>query len=301
MDSDGIPQLRPNEDLIEYLRPNAEPLWLWATTCNEPECDCRTALVVAAAQKEKLLELLDQTREGLDLEVSRTDLLPNSLPEGLIAFELNLDSGEVRGLGNQAGSSEPEILRIAKVLDGELLDLLARRWLLGKGFEDTTSTSIPVADLHDHQPGSLLAWEEVHPDARQDIYRLDGDYFEAIDTYCVRPACECNEVRLQFYRALSEDERAKEPEDPEGDYVGTVSVTLDDPVQIEQAPKPGEEARLDALMGAFRDRYPSWQARLTHRAERMADFGRALHDYLRERSPKRWVSSSRKRRPKPKS
>jgi hypothetical protein len=57
-------RLPSNERVVELT--GAHPTWLWVRTCAEPQCDCRSALIVATdAEREALLEQGAVVRDAL--------------------------------------------------------------------------------------------------------------------------------------------------------------------------------------------------------------------------------------------
>jgi hypothetical protein len=198
-DLDSTVTLDPNEDIVERTAPGEEPLWLWTQTCPVQDCPCRTVLVVAAASREQLESQVDIVSNAWD-EAEDAESFQATVPSDVIAFELEIDSGGVSmPLADDAVLS-PAVARIAMRIDGNLLDRLASQWNLGKEMPDTSTVPVSPACIRGFAPGQLLAWDEVYSGARMDIYASGGIAVEAIDTYCVRPKCECNEVRIQFYQ-----------------------------------------------------------------------------------------------------
>lgn len=212
---DDTCDLAPNEDLFERLVSGEEPLWLWAQTCPEDECPCRNALLVAASSREQALEHASVVRE-LWLEGDDAEEFAAKLPEGIVAFEIEIDSGEAIMPMSESTPLSEAVARVCRQIDGELLDALSRLWFQGKGHEDLTSIPIEPEALRQFEPGQLLAWDEVYEGARADCYVIGDVLVEAIETYCVRPDCQCNEVRVQFYQHASPAE-GDQPDEDDGD------------------------------------------------------------------------------------
>jgi hypothetical protein len=127
-----------------------------------------------------------------------------------------------------------------------------------------------------------------------DVYRFgesdDAIEAEAIETFCVRPQCECNEVRVQFYE-IGKDEEG---------HLGTVSIKVEEPVSVSMHVPEPNRAMLESFWSMYQKRHPNWVLRLAHRAEVMQQFGVRLHQKSQNAAKKPWVSASRKRQGKPK-
>ncbi|MGC4063211.1 MAG: hypothetical protein QM784_00885 [Polyangiaceae bacterium] len=285
--------LEPNEDVIERTTPDEPSQFFWVQTCPLPDCPCRTALVVAATDRPTLdrhAEVVSEAWEEAQDESAFCKCVKDALGDTeVIAFEVDIDSGDVSMPVSEETSLSPKVADVARLIDGDFLDRVASVWLLGKGQDDTSQVPIDPGDLKDYRVGQLLAWDEVYEGGRMDVYRIErGDdplEVEAIDTYCVRAKCECNEVRIQFY------ELGKE----EAGFIGTVAIKLEEPVSVAlHAPEQNRET-LDTFWDKYQKRNPNWVARLAHRADAMQSFGDRL-DQLKRRPPRKWVSSSNKGR-----
>jgi hypothetical protein len=301
--------LEPHEDVIERTAPGEEPLWLWTQTCPIEDCPCRTALVVAAASRERLDAQIDIVRSAWD-EAEDARAFNVAVPSDVVAFEIEIDSGEVSMPLAEAAELSAAVGRAAQRIDGGLLDHLASQWHRGKQIADTSNVPVQPASIRDFKPGQLLAWDEVYVGARVDIYSNDGAHFEAIDTYCVRPKCECNEVHVQFYQLPdSELDADTESDDANPDaseldaddehvFVGTVSLKLEEPVVVDYQPNLGHGALLERLLALLQQRYPDWFARLADRADKMANFGEKLYAYLEHQRRKPSLGAARRRNKK---
>ncbi|HEY5956943.1 MAG TPA: hypothetical protein VIV60_10340 [Polyangiaceae bacterium] len=307
-------ELEPNEDIIERTAPGEEPLWLWAQTCPLEDCPCRVALMVAASSREQLDAHAAVVREAWS-EVEDAADFSARVPPNVIAFEIEIDSGLATMPLAEDEVLSPGVAEIVKRLDGELLDRLASLWYLGKDLEDLSVKALEPADIKDFKPGQLLAWDEVYEGARMDVFLMeDGSAVEAIDTYCVRPKCQCNDVHIQFYQlpdsldgSPDDDDDAtsqptsSEPEHDESDleehvFLGTVGIKVEQPVSVTYQPAPNQSEALASMLRRYQERYPNWVERLAQRADAMAQFGDKLHAHLEQQRRKPWVSSSRKRR-----
>lgn len=308
--SDSELDLDPHEDIIERAAPGEQPLLLWAQTCPIEDCPCRAVLVVAAESREQLDAHVSVVRAAWQESENDTDFVA-AIPNDAVVFEVDIDSGEVTMPMSESKELSAAVARVAQLIDGDLLDRFASQWYLGKEMPDATSEPVAPASIRDYKVGQLLAWDEVYAGARMDIYAQGGAAVEAIETYCVRPKCECNDVHIQFYELPAsamtdadeldsdEDDDSDAPDDHDDDehvFVGTVSIKVEEPIQIAYEPDQGQAGRLEDLFKLYQARYPSWAPRLARRADLMAAFGEKLHTYLEQQRRKPWVSTSRKRK-----
>jgi hypothetical protein len=286
-------ELEPNEDVIERTSPDEPAQFFWVQTCPLPDCPCRTALVVAAKDRPTLdrhAEVVSEVwQEAEDEAAFRTGLHDALGDAEVTAFEVDIDSGDVSMPISEELELSPRVAEVAGLIDGDFLDRIASVWLLGKGQDDTSQVPIDPGELKDYREGQLLAWDEIYEGGRMDIYRIESGEepleVEAIDTYCVRPKCECNEVRVQFYELGKEEDG----------FIGTVAIKLEEPVSVAlHAPEQNRE-KLDTFWDKYQKRHPNWIARLSHRADAMQSFGDRLHQ-LKRNPPRKWVSASNKRR-----
>jgi hypothetical protein len=323
--------LEPNEDFIERTAPGEAPLWLWAQTCPLEDCPCRVALLVAAPNRAQLEADSAIVREAWS-EVEDADDFSARVPANVVAFEVEIDSGVINMPLAEDTALSPAVAAVANRIDGDLLDRLASLWYLGKGLEDLSVKALEPEEIKDFKPGQLLAWDEVHEGARMDVFVTDNVAVEAIDTYCVRPRCQCNDVHIQFYQlpeglddesglddeadsddnlpaqeAVSQPNNAGPDDESEHDqadlehlYLGTVCIKVEQPPSLTQQPAPGHQDALASVMRQFQARHPNWVQRLAARADVMARFGEKLHAHLERQRRKPWVSASRKRRGGPK-
>jgi hypothetical protein len=285
--------LEPNEDVIERASPDEPSQFFWVQTCPLSDCPCRTALVVAAKDRptlDKHAEVVSEVWEEAEDESAFRKGLQDALGDTEVtAFEVDIDSGDVSMPISDSPELSPKVAEIVGLIDGDFLDRIASVWLLGKGQEDTTQTPIHPGALKDYSEGQLLAWDEIFEGGRMDVYRIEREEepleVEAIDTYCVRPKCECNEVRVQFYELGKEDDG----------FIGTVSIKLEEPVSVTHHAVEQNRKTLDTFWDKYQKRHPNWLARLSHRVDAMQAFGDQLHEAQR-RPQRKWVSPSSKGR-----
>lgn len=290
-------ELEPNEDVIERVVEGEPSLLLWVQTCPTDDCPCRVALVVVAQDRQELGDKVAIVREAWD-EAEDAAAFAKALQSApikeIVAFEIDIDSGDIGIPLAEERETTSEVAKYAELVDGQLLDRLASLWYLGKDQEDASQIAIEPGQIKDFRPGQLLAWDEVYEGARMDVYRdgagEDVVEVEAIDTYCVRPKCECNEVRVQFYEIGEEEEG----------HLGSVAVKLEEPVTVAYHGDESRRALLETFWAKFQKRHPDWVTRLAGRAELMQQFGEKLNRKSSTQPKKPWVSSSRKRQGKPK-
>lgn len=287
-------ELEPNEDLIEREAAGEPSIWLWVQTCPLEDCPCRSALVVVGKDREVLAAQVDLVREAWDdaedADAFLKTLKSSEIGSTAVAFEVDIDSAEVTMPLSESETLSPEVEKVASLVDGELLDRITSLWHLGKEQPDSSTIPIEPSELKDYRVGQLLAWDEVYEGARMDVFltEIAGEPLEAeaIDTYCVRPKCECNEVRIQFYE-LGEEEAG---------FIGTVAIKLEEPVGISLQAEDGRRPMLEALWNLYLERHPRWVPRLAHRADTMQKFGERLNSTPQSKNRKPWVSSSHKRK-----
>jgi hypothetical protein len=285
-------ELDPNEDIIERAAEGEPPLWLWVQTCPIEDCPCRTALVVVASDRATLetqVEVVRDVWEDADDAESFARGLDTSdvAVKDVVVFELDIDSGDVTMPLSESDEISDQVAKVVPLVDGELLDRIASLWYIGKELEDSSTTPIKPSELKEYQPGQLLAWDEVYDGARMDVYRDDGEEeieAEAIDTYCVRADCECNEVRIQFYEIGEEEDG----------FIGTVLVKVEEPVTVAFSVKDSHRTLLESFWSKYQKRHPNWVTRLAYRADKMQEFGKLLQRKPSSPPKKQWVSSSGK-------
>ncbi|WP_245754633.1 SEC-C metal-binding domain-containing protein [Candidatus Accumulibacter aalborgensis] len=190
--------------------------------------------------------------------------------EGLTSFMLNIDAvtpADLHGQALAATDVEPRIAAIVDRLQGDVLDDIARLWVLGKGYPDQREVVLAAKtiEVSAWQPGDMVAYRDVFNWVRRDRYLFDGDpgVFEAFDGYCINPACDCGDVVVQFYQLAT----AGDPQP-----VGEVAVNLSG--RIEFIPEPGHDATLDRLWAAYGKRHPAYLACLAQRNADMKCIGK---------------------------
>ncbi len=131
--------------------------------------------------------------------------------------------GDDDGDGSEGDRDTARIERAAEWLGENLsstiLDVFHARLLEAKG-----KTLDPSAwrrrDWSWWAPGKVVAWREVEPDGRLDLYLVRERWYSAMDYYCANPTCECSEVQVVFL--------APQAEKPERRKLGAVTFSLPD-------------------------------------------------------------------------
>ena len=255
-------QLSPGDGVFELA--GSPPLWIAVYTCSTPECECRAAVVLASPDgREKLLERSAAVHAAWN---SRGNYRHAAAAlHDLTAFEIDIDSTEIYSLSSNTPlnlEAHPHIADIARRIDGDVLDEMGRQWYRGKGALDPEQRlrDATAIKLKDWRPGELLAWNDIC-DLRKDFYRLGDRLFEAVDTYCPVPGCECGEVFIQF-DALA----------PRGaPAAGHVVVQRSGAARIE--PGKNGRARLEQLWSLFQRRHPNRLACFARRYPVMKSIG----------------------------
>jgi hypothetical protein len=182
--------------------PGAAGGWLWAFTCPEPACGCRTAVVLSlSGEREALLErgrpVADAWLGGAPYAQVAQGLT------GLTTFAIDLDTRAVFPPSGEAPldlAAHPEVGAVVDRLDDDLLDAIARVWHLGKGEEPPAEPGAggKEIEVEDFRPGGLVVWNDVRRTLRSDTYLFGDRVFESFELYCADPDCGCGAVILDF-------------------------------------------------------------------------------------------------------
>jgi len=133
MTSTTASEFNVEQGLMEL--PGTPARWIWAFTCPEPKCACRTAVVLSlAGERELLLELgrpvADAWLRDATYGQTAQDL------KGVTVFAVDLDTHELFSPVGDAplnAAAHPEVREVADRLDDDVLDAIARVWEMGKG------------------------------------------------------------------------------------------------------------------------------------------------------------------------
>jgi hypothetical protein len=257
LSADQASQLAANEGLFEL--PGDASTSLWVRTCEDPQCQCRSALVVVTdAGRDVLLKQAAIVRAAWNAQVKDSSLA--SRLDRAHHFFLDIDSAKVFWSWENGEdvdvSDHHHIGPIARRIDGELLDQIARLWYAGKGRPDPEQQVLAVekVSITGWQPGTLVAWNDLMVGLRQDIYDLGHHVYEACEMYCISPDCRCGEVVISF-------EGLAPRGTPDPGHVVVVAPSG----EVRAVPHKRGEHRLAELWAAFRHRHPSHMARFARR------------------------------------
>jgi len=233
-------------------------------TCRNRDCNCRDAGLHGIEVDDLLVQVEIPTSGGS----IRTVYIPS--PAGAprpmareVLAKLDLGDGELRP--GRDGEDETLLAWLRDEADGELLDLLQRRWVLGKG-DDPDRMNL---DLYagDTDPRGMLSCGVAYPGTRNDVYLLDGRRIRADDLYYTDPGHGAGEAEVVF-----EEVRPEKPEPPPR-RVGVVRVRIRDGKEVTVKPEtPAEGALLEQLWAAYRQRHDV-ALRLAERQHRIYEIG----------------------------
>ena len=236
--------------------PTDPPTWAWAHTCRNPGCDCRDVLMLATADgRQALLErvhrVYQERRDGVSMLHAAWQI------RELDTFYLHLDTAQpywANAKQNFDLTDHPRIGPIAAQLDGERLDAIDRWWHRYKGQPHPEQSLARGEALMPAQwtPGDLVAWDELCPAQRRDLYRLGSQAYEALEMYCPTPNCHCETV-LHFEKVG--EGKAQHP--------GHLRITATGAATL-HAREP-QRGRLEKLWAAFCDRHPRYRERFARR------------------------------------
>jgi hypothetical protein len=232
--------------------------WIWAFTCPEPECGCRTATILSAeGNRASLVEKAWRVAATWqsDANFARATL---DLP-GVTSFSIDLDTRRIFPAVGDAPldvGEHPEVGAIADRLDDDVLDTIARNWHRAKGEQPPTGpgASGGTIEVEDWQPGRPVFWHEVEPSLRRDTYTCGAHVYEALELYCVEPECDSSWAIVDFA-----------PVAPRGaPSPGCVEFDGED-----ETIRPDHErhrGRLDELWAAYCARHRHYRERFAHRS-----------------------------------
>ncbi len=258
-------RLAPDDGLFDL--PGGDPTWIWVHTCPDPECSCRSALVLATtAGRDALLERGAVVRTAWEAASDYAEVA--SKLEGVDVFQLDIDTGHVTAPASDEAldlAAVPHVRAIVDRIDGDLLDAIGRLWYRGKGRPDPELRVRAASEvvIRGWQPGDLLAYSEMLAGVRRDFYVQDDCLFEASELYCIRPDCECGEVIVDFTARMP---RGAPPP-------GRVKVKRSGTPRLEPTNNARERTRLERLWSAFRKRHPKYVERFARRYAVMKDIG----------------------------
>ena len=257
-------QLPSNERVLE-LR-GERPTWLWVRTCAEPQCDCRSAFVVATeAGHEAALQQGATVRDTLAAGSTQWEVGAKLID--IDHFYLDIDTAKVcwfNGHDEIDVCDHPRLGPIARRIDGELLDEIGRLWHVGKGLPDPEQQVLNAREVvpRGWERGDLLAWDDLCSGVRRDLYVLGHHIYEAHELYCPIPECDCDEVVIDF-----------EARSPRGaTHPGSIVMSSSGTAARLEPNKRGQ-ARLEQLWAAFQQRHPHYTARFAGRYAAIKSIG----------------------------
>lgn len=276
------------EAVVELNLANGGTYWVCAWTCVEPDCDCHTVRCMATWTKEELEKQLPFGRTDWPKDTSENDAFVDKLGEELIAFRLDFYSGVLSAPGDweKSVSSNSRFDPILASLQlGDTLQAFARIHAQGRGLPGQERMS-PPEGLVGWKPGAKVMWMEAYETLRVDVFRLGGEFYQAIDFYCVNPVCQCEEVLVGFSHVTTVSHRD----------VGMVEIRGASPAKFHLAPV-STRPLLKELWDLYVGRFPKYRDHLAVRRKKMTEFGVSLFELNDQRVVPRirpWVGSSRK-------
>ncbi|MBN1611185.1 MAG: hypothetical protein JW940_31420 [Polyangiaceae bacterium] len=276
----------PGAALVRRLENAPGRPWVCASTCTDPDCECREATLFFAAEREALNPLVALVAAGgQEKELwEHARLHPTG---GVTLAVIGIDEGDVGSLIDDTGavlevdetSDNVAMTRATSWVDGELLDALSAHWCRAKGLDPDATAQL---EGFSWRRGEELPWTDVFNRSRIDVYALDDGLYELVEHYCPLPDCDCNGVVLEWIE-LGKKERV----------VSTIEHTIGSPL-----PTGGGDALLTRLWARFSQRYPDHEQHWSERRKRMQAFCARLLAYRAahrpEKSAAKWVSTSQK-------
>ncbi len=179
-----------------------EGLLLTTRACASRECPCRSVTVDAWYVPESLAGVSRRKDGRLSLRFRRGH---EPTTRFALMASVDIDTGAVSPV-ESAARGEPDLTALAwlrEEMNGELLERLAQRFLLAKGYLPNEERWRSV-DWSEWEPGQLIGWREVADFGREDLYVLDGRTYLADDLYCVEPTCPCETIHVEFFELTGE-------------------------------------------------------------------------------------------------
>jgi len=224
-----------------------------AQFCPQRQCACRDVTLTAVG--------LDVGTDFSGLGLTSNEIRSMLEGPGAMHALLDIDLGSVQPdeYEGRAPLSNDWVDYVQSQVDGDLLEALHDRWLHAKGFRPRELRALDSRALG---PGELVAWHELHPDQRRDLYLDQDAVFLASEFYCVNPDCDCAQATIDFAELLEKNRATS---------IGYVRVSLPDTQVIELS---GPGTRLERLWSAFRVRHKNLADRLATRKRRLAEIAR---------------------------
>jgi hypothetical protein len=236
-------------------------------TCRNRNCDCREVLLHAIAI-DAFVVTIEAAKGGTALLTKRLpdEECTSAPPNARAMVRVDIDTGEV--LADCVAPDAALVEWIRDEIDGELLDLLQRRWLRGKGREPGQAHLDVTPE--DWTRGRPLNYASIYPDDRDDIYVIDGRMFIVIDMFSLDSDCSCDEASIFFEEVAAREELGK------GRHIGTVDLRVSDGRALAvDAEAPADRGLMRRLWNAFRKRHRVAQ-RLKERQAALRKAGAAI-------------------------
>ena len=196
----GAHAFETEQGLIQL--PGSPETWIWAFTCPEPECACRTAVVLSrSGGRDALVECGRPVAEAWAGGGHYGQAAQRI--QGATAFAIDLDTREVYPPVGEVPldvASCPDVGAIVERLNDEVLDAVARVWVLGKGLDLPVPPSAGgrKISIEGWRPGDLVVWDDAQVALRADTYVIGDHLFRAVELYCVASDCTCGKVVVDF-------------------------------------------------------------------------------------------------------
>lgn len=255
------------------------PVLIRAKYCIDPRCQCsevRFRVMKLDDQVERVVE--DQGELELVLKSGRSVRPPFEFESTQRWLDLITGtSGTLHTDGDEddgtwEGADAEHTAAFEPLFDGELLDELWRRQARARHLEvEPLTRKLP----DDYTSERMLAWEDVCPDARPDLYLSEDDQIDVAEQYCPAPDCDCKEGVVVFVSNTH-------------GHLGAARVQFEARGAEVEATSVRHEPRLRAAWAAYVERWPDYRERLRARYDALrAAVGDAVLEHARGSQPYR--------------
>ena len=268
-------------EVVRRLENRPEQTWLWSATCNDSECDCRSAQLIVGQTREEVMAMADLVSDSWHADDAPAEVPPEL--RSVAAVEIDLDEGTLSvpdwAPANAMVGAMPQLV------DGRFLDELHEQWLQGKGLVSGMPSPEHLNRLSEWKRGNHLAHDAAFEHSRLDCYAVGDASYILVDHHCPEPDCTCNQVILDWHVVGGD-----------GQSVGTADWRPGAPPTLE-----GENQALTRdLWDRFVERYPNFEERLRRRSREIQEVGSRLLAKARARraeaKARPWVPRSKKGR-----
>ena len=200
------------------------------TCCPNPDCDCRELHIHAFEVDDRFEEITVRGEEIMVLH--RVEPGGPPPPAGHALALLDLETGRLKDAeADPARAQEPGLIEeLREMVDADTLEELRADYQRFKDRARERAAEVSLDATWRERDWTMwdgeqpVAWKEV-ADAPPDTYGMAGGSFEAVDLYCIRPGCECEEVEVDFSWAGGDEDApmigAVYVDGPSGEVVGT--------------------------------------------------------------------------------